>query len=131
MAGLSLRPLIEPGSVHDNLAIGREFHVRAIHGARRWTFKVDAFAVVAACVARALEFVFAGLAVGRATEMRAARIDNKDAIGSPVHPDAIFLLPFGVHAEGIVRGVADLENSGRLEECAGEKEFKKGDEPST
>src|SRR5712672_1874769 len=63
--------------------------------------------------------------------MRAARVDDKDAIGSTVHPDAIFLLPLGVHAEGVVRRVANFENCWGLEERAGEEEFKKGDEPRT
>src|SRR6267378_1467912 len=129
MAGLSLGPLIEPGGVHNNLAVWRELHVRAIHGTRRGSFKVDAFAVVTAAVAGALELVLAGLPIGRATEMSAAGVDDKDAIGRAVHPDAIFLLPLGIDAQGVVRGVADFEDGGRFEKRPGKEKSKKGDEP--
>src|SRR5437773_1005859 len=105
--------------------------MRAIHGTRRRSFKVDAFAVVAAAVAGALELVFAGLPIRRAAEMRAASVDDKHAIGRAVHPDTIFLLPFGVDAECIVRGIANFEDSGRFKEGAGEEEFEEGDEPCT
>src|SRR5205807_4376174 len=129
VAGLSLGPLIEPGGVHNNLAVWRQLHVRAIHGARRGPFKVDPFAVVAAAVAGALELVFAGFPVGRAAEVRAARVDDKDAIGCAVHPDTIFLLPLGIHAEGVVRGVANFENSWRFEKSTRKKETQEGNEP--
>src|SRR5436309_13747891 len=105
--------------------------MRAIHGTRRRSFKVDAFAVVAAAVAGALELVFAGLPIRRAAEMRAASVDDKHAIGRAVHPDRIFLLQFGVDAEYIVRGIANFEDSGRSREGAGEDECEEGDEPCT
>src|SRR6266581_1972109 len=69
-------------------------------------------------MARTLELVLAGLPVGRAAQMSAARVNDKDAIGRAVHPNAVFLLPLGVHAESIIRGVANLENRGRFEERA-------------
>src|SRR5713226_4899989 len=129
MARLSLGPLKEARSVDDDLAVGRQFYVGAVHGARRGAFEVDTFTVVAAAVARALEFVFAGFPVRRAAEMRAARVDDENAIGSAVDPDAVFLLPLGVDAERVVGGIADLEDGGRLEERARQKETQKGDKP--
>src|SRR2546422_9217761 len=129
MAGLSLGPLIEPGSVHDNLAIGSQFHVSAVHRTRRGPFEVDPFAVITASVAWTLELVLAGLPVGRAAQMSAARVNDKDAIGRAVHPNAVFLLPLGVHAESIIRGVANLENGGRFKERTRKEESKKSDEP--
>src|SRR5579863_8468501 len=129
MTGLAFGPLIEARSVDHDLAIGRQRNIGAIHGARRGALEIDAFAVVAAAVARALEFIFAGFPVGSAAEMRAARVDDEDSIGGAVDPDAIFLLPLGVHAERVIGGIADLENGGRLEECARKKEAQESDEP--
>src|SRR6266478_2188445 len=129
MVGLSLRPLKEPRSVDDDLAIGRQFDVRAVHWPRRRAFKIYAFTVVAAAVARALEFVFAGFPVGRAAEMRAARVDDENTVGRAVHPDAVFLLPLGVDTERVVGGISDFEDGGRLEERARKEEAQEGDEP--
>src|ERR1700680_454398 len=106
MTGLAFGPLIEARSVDDDLSVGRQRHVGAIHGAWRRTFEIYAFAVVAAAVAGALEFVFAGFPVRSAAEMRAPRVDDEDAVGCAVDPDAIFLLPLGVHAERVVGGIA-------------------------
>src|SRR6266404_9687168 len=115
-AWLSLGPLIKARSVDNDLTVGRQFDVGAIHGARRGAFEVDAFAVIAAAVTRALEFVFAGFPVRRAAEMGAARVDDENAIGRAVNPDAIFLLPLGVNADRVVGRISDLEDSRRLEE---------------
>src|SRR6266702_8238140 len=82
-------------------------------------------------MARTLELVLAGLPVGRAAQMSAARVNDKDAIGRAVHPNAVFLLPLGVHAESIIRGVANLENRGRLEERARKEKTEEGNEPGT
>src|SRR5258708_31588005 len=101
----------------------------AIHRARGWALEVDAFAVIAAAVTGALEFVFAGFPVRRAAEMGAARVDNENAIGSAVDPDAVFLLPLGVNAERVVGRIANFEDSGRLEERARQEEAKEGDKP--
>src|SRR6266852_5305495 len=131
MARLSLGPLIKPGSIHDNLTVWSQFHVRAVHRARCRSLKVDTFAVVTAPVARTLKLIFAGLPIGRAAQMSAAGIDYEHTIRRAVHPDAVFLLPFGVHAQGIVRGIADLEYGGRLEERTGKEKTKEGDEPSS
>src|SRR5260370_26376989 len=80
MAWLSLGPLIEPGSIHDNLTVWRRVHVGAVHGPRRRSLEVDAFAIVTAPVAGALKLVLAGLPIGRAAQVSAAGVDDKDAI---------------------------------------------------
>src|SRR6266849_173886 len=129
MVGLSLGPLKEPRSVYDDLAVGRQFDVRAVHRPRRRAFKIHAFTVVAAAVARALEFVFAGFPVGGAAEMRAARVDDEDAVGRAVQPNAVFLLPLGVDTERVIGGISDFEDGGRLEERARQEEAQKSNEP--
>src|SRR5258705_11732860 len=101
----------------------------AIHRARRGAFEVDAFAVIAAAVTRALEFVFAGFPVRRAAEMGAAGVDDENTIGSAVNPDAIFLLPLGVDADRVVGRIANFENGGGLEEGAWQEEAEEGDKP--
>ena len=80
-------------------------------------------------MAWALELVLARLPVGRAAQMSAARVNDKDAVGCAVHPNAVFLLPLGVHAESIIRGVANLENRGRFEERARKEKTEEGNEP--
>src|SRR5712691_9912949 len=76
-ARLSLGQLVQPGSIHNDLAIGSQLHVRTIHGARRGAFEVDTFAVVAAAVARAFELVLAGFPIGCAAQMRAASVNDE------------------------------------------------------
>src|SRR5258706_6124266 len=129
MAWLSLGPLVEPRSVYDDLAIGRQFDVGAIHRARRGALEIDAFTVITAAVTRALEFVFAGFPVRRAAQMRTARVDDENAIGRAVDPDAIFLLPLGVDAERVIGGIANFEDGGRLEERARQEKTQEGDKP--
>src|SRR5579859_4114500 len=129
MAGLALGPLKQARGVDNDLAVGGQFDVRAVHRPRCGAFEVHAFTVVAAAVARTLEFIFAGFPVRGAAEMGAARVDDEDAIGRAIDPDAIFLLPLGIHAERVVRGITDLENGGRLEQRARKKEAQEGNEP--
>src|SRR5258708_4878988 len=129
MARLSLGPLIEPGSIHDNLTIWRQFHVRPVPPTRGRSFQVDTFAVVSTPVAWALELVLAGLPIGSAAQMCAASVDDEYPIRRAVHPDAVFLLPLGIHTQGIVRGIADFENGRRFEKGAREEKTKEGDEP--
>jgi len=102
--------------------------VSAVHRTRRRPFEVDPFAVITASVAWTLELVLAGLPVGRAAQMSAARVNDKDAIGRAVHPNAVFLLPLGIHAESIIRGIANLKNGGRFKERTRKEESKKSDE---
>src|SRR5260370_5326256 len=129
LAGLSLWPLIEERGVDDDLAVGRQLHVGAVHGARGRPFEVDALAVIAAAVAWTLELVLARFPVRRTTEVRAARVDHEDAVRCAIDPDAVFLLKLGIDPESELRGIANLENGVRLEQSAGKKESEEGEEP--
>src|SRR5262249_33607964 len=122
---LALGPRVKMAQIHLNLAVGCKFHVRAIHGTRRRTLEVDAFRVVAAAMARALELVFAGLPIGRAAQMRADRRDHENALGILHHPDAMVLLKFGIHAESEVGRKSDFELALRFVKCAGKEEAEK------
>ena len=130
MAGLSLGPLIEPGSIHDDLTVWRQFHVRAIHRTRRRPLKVDTFTVVAAPVAGTLELVLAGLPIGCTAQVSAASVDDEYTIRRAVHPDAVFLLKLGIYAKRVVGCLADFEYGWRLKESARKKESEEGNEPS-
>src|SRR5215471_160057 len=61
--------------------------------------------------------------------MRAARVNHEEAVGSAIHPDAIFLLELGIDTEGELRRIADLEYSVGFEKRAGQKEAKESQEP--
>src|ERR1035441_5351876 len=71
LARLAFGPAVDVAQVHHNLSLGIQFDVRPVHGARCRTFEVDAFGVVSAAVARALELVLARLPVGRAAQVSA------------------------------------------------------------
>src|SRR5690242_1724218 len=129
MAWLALGPFEKLGDIHDNLPVGRKLQSRAVHRARRRTFEVDSLAVVATAMARTLEFVFAGFPIGSTAEVRATGVNHKQAVRSAVHPDAVLLLPLGIHTECVIRREADLKHSGRFEKCARKKETQKRDEP--
>src|SRR5579862_4753717 len=101
----------------------------SIHGTRRWAFEVDTFAVVAAPVARAFKFVFAGFPVRRAAKVGAACVDHEQTIGRAVNPDTEFLLKLGVDAECKFRGISNFENGIRFKQGARQKESKKSKEP--
>src|SRR6185503_4870622 len=81
-----------------------------------------ALAVVATTMARALELVLTGLPVGRTTEMRAARVDDEETVGSSRHPDAILLLPLGIYTERVVVWRSDAKDAGRFENRARQEE---------
>ena len=81
--------MYKPAGVHDDLARGVLFDVRAVHRPRRRTLEVDAFGVIAAAVAGALELVLAGLPFRRAAQVGAARKDHENAVGLAHHPDAV------------------------------------------
>src|SRR5437899_12415358 len=98
-ARLAFGPGVELRGVDQNLAVRREFDMRAVHGTRRRSFEVYSFAVVSTAVAGAFELVFAGLPVWCAAEMCAARVDHEEAIGRAVNPYAIFLLELGIDAQ--------------------------------
>src|SRR5277367_6297533 len=82
LARLPLGPRVQLRGIHQNLPIRREFDMRAIHRPRRRPLEVNPFAVIAAAVAWTLEFIFAGLPVGRASQMGAARVDYEYAVRS-------------------------------------------------
>ena len=103
--------------------------MRPVHRTRRRPFKVHAFAVISASVARALELVFARLPVRRASQMCAARINDEETIGCAIHPDAELLLPFGIHAKRILRRISDLENRVRFKKRARQEEAEERKEP--
>ena len=107
MARRAFRPVVELAYIDDDLPFGIELDLGAIHWARRGAFKVDALAVVTAAVARTLEFILARLPIGRAAEVRAARVDDEKPLGVLYDPDAILLLPLGINAERVVAGKAD------------------------
>src|ERR1044071_5620750 len=119
---LALWPSVELSGVHDDLPFGILLDVGAIHRARGRPFEIDSLAIVAAAVTRAFEFVFRGFPIGRAAEMRAARKDDKQAVGSFVHPDAILLLPFIADADVVIVWKADAELGGRFKDAARQKE---------
>src|SRR5882724_6923092 len=103
--------------------------MRAVHRTRCRPLEVHAFAVISAAMAGALELVLARLPVGRATQVRAAGVNHKNAIRGLVHPDAKTLLPLGIHAKPIIFGIADLEAGSRLKQCTRQKETEKRQEP--
>src|SRR5438132_11282420 len=94
----------------------------AVHRTRRRAFEVNSFAVVAAAMAGGFEFVVAGFPIRSASQVRAACVNRTETIGSAIHPDAVFLLPFGINAQAVFRGIADLENGVRFKECARQEE---------
>src|ERR1700687_6073288 len=101
----------------------------AVHGTRCGPLEVDAFAVISASVAGALEFVFAGFPVRSASQMRASRENHEQAIRGPIHPNAVLLLPLGIYPECIVRGIPDLETRRRFEQRARQEKTEEGQEP--
>ena len=68
----------------------------------RGAFKVDAFGVVAASMARTFELVFAGFPVGRASEVCAASIDDEESRRISHDPNTVLLLELGVDPEAEV-----------------------------
>jgi len=104
-------PFIKLRYVHHDLTFRIQLNVRPIHGARRRTFEVNRFAVIAAAVTGTFEFVFAGLPIRRAPEVRASRIHYEQSVGSLIHPDAILLLIFRIDAERVVAGKSNFEGT--------------------
>src|SRR6185369_5452344 len=115
MALCTFWPFVKRPGVDDNLPFRIQRHLRAIHRARRRTFKVNAFTVVATAMARAFELVFTRLPVGCAAQMSAACVNDEEPIGRSRHPDSILLLPFGIDADGVVSGRSDTKDAGRFE----------------
>src|SRR5581483_5385746 len=115
LAGLSLRPLIQLGNIHQNLAIRRQFYMSSVHGTWRRAFEVHPFAVVTAAVAWTLELVFRRLPIWRATQVCTPGVDHEEAIRSAIHPNAVFLLELGIYAKPVIGRITNLEAGSRLE----------------
>src|SRR5579871_847225 len=96
--------------------------MRAVHGARRGTFEVDALGIVAAAMTGTLEFVFAGFPIRGTAQVSADGGNDEDALGIADHPDAVLILELGVHAESEVGGIADAEARFGLVEGARKEE---------
>src|SRR5215216_5790550 len=96
---VTLRPPVELSGIHDDLPFGVLLDIGAIHRSRGRPLEIDPFAVVAAAVTRTFELVLRRLPVRRTPEMRAARVDNEQAVGCFVYPNAILLLPFIADAD--------------------------------
>src|SRR5271169_3856866 len=112
---------VEPAGIDGNFSRGVEQHVGAVHGTRRGPFEIDAFTVVAAAVAGALEFVFGGLPFRRTAEVRAAGEDHEEAIGFAHDPDAIGNQVALVNAQAEISGKTDIEDGIGFVERAGEE----------
>src|ERR1039457_4412430 len=109
LARFAFGPAVDVAQVDYNLSLGIQFDMGSVHGARRRTLEVDAFGVVAAAVARALELVLARLPVRRAAQVGADGRDDEDTLGIAYHPDAALILKFRIHPETEIRGVANAE----------------------
>src|SRR5579863_7244775 len=129
LARLTFGPLIKLGNVHQDLSVGSDFHVSPIHGSRRRAFEVNPFAVVSTAVARTLEFVLTRLPIGSATQMRTARVDHEYAIGSAIHPDAVFLLKLCIHSQTVFLGIANFETGRGLKQSTRQEEAKECEKP--
>ena len=99
-----------------------------VHRARSGTLEVNALFVISATVAGTLEFVFAGLPIGRATQVRASGKDREYPLGVPDYPDAVRLLESGIDAKSEVGRITDNENRIGLKEGPGKKEPEKHEE---
>ena len=67
--------------------------------------------------------------------MSTTRINDKQSVRCPVHPDAVFLLKLSIDTQRIIRGIANLEYGGRFEERTRQEKtqerYKPGAEKST
>jgi hypothetical protein len=61
--------------------------------------------------------------------MSAPRENDKQTIRRAIDPNAVFLLPLRIYAQCIVRGIANLEDSGRFKQSARQEKTKEGEEP--
>src|SRR4030095_2533587 len=121
---LALGPFIKLGYVHHNLSFRIELDMGAIHRSRSRPFKIDRLAIVPAAMTGTLKLVLTGFPVRRAAEMRAARVDHKNPIGSFVYPDAILLLPLGVNAKRVICRKAHFKLAGWFKNGARQEKSK-------
>ena len=89
---------------------------------RRRAFEIDPLGRIAAAVAGALEFVFRGLPVRRATQVGALGKNRENASRLADHIYPAPLLVTVTHAEQVVRRRAEIADSAGLKERAREKE---------
>src|SRR5262249_7770386 len=122
MADFALWPLIEPAGIDDYLAGWIKLDVRAVHRARGRPFEVYSFAGITAPVARAFEFVLAGFPIGRAAQVCAARVNDKQSFGVADHPHAILLLEFCIDSEPEIGRIAYAKDCAGLKNGSREKE---------
>jgi len=102
---------VKTTGVDDDLARGVELYMGAVHGPWRRTFEIDGFGIIAAAVARALEFVLAGLPFGRATQMSAAGENDEEPVRLLDDPDTVAHQELLIYAQVEIRRIADGENS--------------------
>ena len=86
--------------------------------------------IVSFLTASRLKLVFCWLPVGRATQVGAARKNDKQPVWRAIHPDPISLEPLLVDSQCLIGRIADLEDGSGLKQHAGKKESKKSDEPT-
>jgi len=116
---------VQAAGVHGDLARGIELDESAIHRARRGAFEIHSLAVIATAVARAFEFVFRRLPFGRAAQVRALGVDDKNPVGLANDPGTIGHQIALVNAEIEVGRIADAKNRIGLVEGAREEKPQK------
>src|SRR5581483_717239 len=108
---IAFRPFVKPAGIDHDLAFWINFYVSAIHRTRRRTFEIDSFNIVAATMTRTFEFVLARLPIGRATQVRAARVNHKQPVSSLLDPNAIRHFVFLINAETVVSQEPNAEDA--------------------
>src|SRR5579872_4354 len=101
---------VQPAGVHNQFSCGIHRHVRAIHGPGRWALEIHALAVVAASMARALKFIFRRFPFRRASQVRAPRENNKNAVRLADDPHAIGHQIALVDAQRKISRVSDIKD---------------------
>src|SRR5436190_3147650 len=119
---LTLWPFVKLAHVNHDLAFSVELNMGAIHRPWRRPLEVNCFAVIATAVTGAFEFVFAGLPVRRTSQMCAARVDDKQSIGSLIDPNTVLLLILGIDPQGVVAWKSNFESAGRFKYGARQEE---------
>src|SRR5581483_1287193 len=113
------RHFIDLALVHQQLPVLADPDLEAIERPRRRPLEIETALVVAAAVARALEFVFGVKPARRAAKMRAFGKKRVEAFVFAHDPDAVILLEFVADLAGrVVCRKTGLERGGRLEQHA-------------
>ena len=114
-------PIIEDTGINDYLSLSIQFEFGPIHGPWSGPFEIDPFAVIAAPMTGALEFVFARFPVGSTAQVSATRIDNEQTLGIAHYPYPVVFLILRVYAITEIRRITDPENGIGFEENARKK----------